>query len=459
MTPRAPFPYAIVPENVPKPRMGYSPVVRAGDWLFVSGQLASDFVTGLAPEARVASGLPFYQDPLQLQSRYVLTNLAATMRAAGGDLARNVLRIYQWLVAPEQRWQEGDAWTGLTVQRYLDEFGQAMPEDPPASTAMGIRRLLCRDAILEVDLIARLPVPGETRETFPYPPGVPTPLARYSPAVRQGGWVFTCGEVPVDWTGDFLASGPRMGNPEDMGSLAPKARVNPYHWYGVPIRRQTEYTLDKLQRLVESIGTSFDHCVRAEVYVSHPRDILGVDEVWPHYFPKHPPARVIIPYMGLTGRGCKVEIALTLVMPESGIPVTPIETDNAPRSPLWEPQAVRAGDLLFFSTQMASDDHGLAPEVQRHPSFPFYGQPPKMQMQYILRNVQHICEAAGTSLDHVVHRQCFHVDLNDFAASFEEWSAHFPHTAPASTTMEIGGPLQVPGCLFLLNLIAYVPEA
>jgi len=449
--------YAIYPEGVPKPRMGYSPAIRAGNWVFVAGQVATDFVNGVPPEARVKPGLPYYGDDLQLQSRYTLQNLAATMKAAGGDMAKHVVRIWQWFVAPEQKWQEGDAWTGLSLQRYAEELGRFIPTERPASSGMGIRQLLVKDALLEVDFLGRLPAEGEKREFLPYPPDVPSPIVKYAPAIRQGDWIFTCGELPTDFKGDFMTSGPRMGNPEAVGFLAPEARHNPYYWYEIPIRRQTEYTLNKLQRLVESIGTSFAHCVRAEVYLSHPKEFYGMDEVWRHYFPKNPPARVVIPYMGLGGRGCKIEIALTLLMPNSRLKVETIATSQVPQPTSWEPQAVRTGDLLFFSTQLAADENGLAREAQRDPNYPFYGQPAKLQMRYILKNVQAICEAAGTSLENIVHRQCFHTDFNDFAASFEEWAAHFPHEPPASTTIEIGGPLQVPGCLFLLNLIGYVP--
>lgn len=43
-------PKAIWPD-VPEPLMPYSPAVKAADWIFVSGQLASDFKTGIAPSA------------------------------------------------------------------------------------------------------------------------------------------------------------------------------------------------------------------------------------------------------------------------------------------------------------------------------------------------------------------------------------------------------------------------
>jgi hypothetical protein len=37
------------------------------------------------------------------------------------------------------------------------------------------------------------------------------------------------------------------------------------------------------------------------------------------------------------------------------------------------------------------------------------------------------------------------------------WARHFPNAAPASTTIEIGGPLLVPGCKVLFDLIGYAP--
>jgi len=38
--------------GVPKPLMPYSPAIKAGGWVFIAGQLASDMKTGLAPEIR-----------------------------------------------------------------------------------------------------------------------------------------------------------------------------------------------------------------------------------------------------------------------------------------------------------------------------------------------------------------------------------------------------------------------
>ena len=34
--------------------MPYSPAIKAGDWVFIAGQIASDFDTGIAPEVKRA---------------------------------------------------------------------------------------------------------------------------------------------------------------------------------------------------------------------------------------------------------------------------------------------------------------------------------------------------------------------------------------------------------------------
>src|SRR5579884_610827 len=184
---------AIWPADVPRPLAPYSPVIKAGGWVFVAGQLASDFKTGLAPEARVDPENPFVSDPMQLQSRYVLENLAKTLATAGVDIDRDVVRIYQWFVSPYPTYEEfehGNTWPRISITPYLRERDRFIHQHRPASTAMGIRQLLVRGTELEVDMIAIEPKPGVEKQSFSVPDGVPAPLAGYSPGVRYGDWVF-----------------------------------------------------------------------------------------------------------------------------------------------------------------------------------------------------------------------------------------------------------------------------
>ena len=174
-------------------------------------------------------------------------------------------------------------------------------------------------------------------------------------------------------------------------------------------------------------------------------------------FPRIHRRDAVIPYMGLGGKGSRVEVALTLVAKDSKLKIERIETSRAPAPFSHEPQAIKVGNLLFFSQQLPCDENGLLiREGARDPNFPYYGLASRAQMRYMLKNVSAICEAAGSSLENVVRRACFHDTGERFAESMEEWASHFPDRKPASTTLIIGGPLVIPGAHTLSDLIAYV---
>lgn len=448
---------ALWPNDVARPAMPYSPVVSAGGWIFVAGQLASDWTTGVAPGARDPGGDPYRQDPLELQSRYVLANLQRTLQAVGADIRQDLVRIYQWFTSPYPTYEEfleGNTWARISITPYLRTlYTTYAVEQRPASTAMGVRQLLTRGTQVEVDMIAIPPKEGEIREVVPVPEGVPAPPAGYSPGVRVGDWVFLAGEVPVDWVGDFG----RAENYGEPSGLALEARVNPYFWYNSPIEAQTEYTLQKLDRIAKASGTSLVRCVKATVYIGHPNDFAGMDRVWRQWFPNNPPARVVIPYMGLGGKGSRIEIAMKLLHGSSSLQVETIEAPDALEPFGHEPQAVKVGNFLFFSTQFPGLGGGLEPPLVRHPDFPWYGQVARAQVEYVMENVAKICSRAGTDPSQIVRRQCFHEDFADFAEAMAAWSSNFPSDPPASTTIEVGGPLLVPGSKVLYDLIAYVP--
>ena len=83
--------------GVPKPLMPYSPAIRADDWVFIAGTIASDFQTGLAPE--VIQDNPFLKVERGLQAEYLLGNLSRTIEACGCDIKDNMVRMWHWHVA------------------------------------------------------------------------------------------------------------------------------------------------------------------------------------------------------------------------------------------------------------------------------------------------------------------------------------------------------------------------
>jgi enamine deaminase RidA (YjgF/YER057c/UK114 family) len=452
-TPADKSPKGIWADDGPKPLMPYTPAVKAGGWLFISGQLASDFRTGIAPAAEPPN--PNTEGRLKWQSHYLLRNIQKVVEAAGMDMTKDAVRIWQWFPSKyptREEFKAGNTWPRISITDYLDARNDYIYEPRPASTGMGIKELPVCGALVEVDMIL---IDGGESDGFGVPDGVPSPLAGYSPAIKRGDWVFLAGEIPVDWQGDY-GRAERYGEPS---ALAQEARINPYVWYGSEIEQQTEFVLWKQSKIAEAAGTSLDRAVKADVYIGDPSDYDGMERVWKRWFPENPPARCVIPNMGLGGKGSRVEIALTLLSGDSEIKANSIMADGAPKPFSHEPHAVKAGNFLFLSQLMGADETGVLPSgLTRHPNFPYYGQPARAQMTRMLEHASAICEAGGTSLENIVRRACFHDDGQWFAESIAEWSDHFPGLKPASTTMMLNGPLVVPEAHALLDLTAYVPD-
>jgi 2-iminobutanoate/2-iminopropanoate deaminase len=116
----------------PPPTAAYSHAVRAGDWLFVTGQLGVDPATGKL----VAGGTV-------AQCRQVMQNLATVLRGAGTSLDRAVMaRIYLTNFADYE----------AVNAEYARHFA---PGRLPARTTVGVTALALGGAI-EIDLIVRV---------------------------------------------------------------------------------------------------------------------------------------------------------------------------------------------------------------------------------------------------------------------------------------------------------------
>ena len=81
---------AIFPESLPLPRVEYSPAIRAGPFVFISGQVASDFKTGIPPEAAINPIFPNHGLNIERQANYIANNLRTSLEASGSSLEQCV---------------------------------------------------------------------------------------------------------------------------------------------------------------------------------------------------------------------------------------------------------------------------------------------------------------------------------------------------------------------------------
>src|SRR5260221_4161996 len=86
--PRPGLTHRIVVSGNPKPLANYSEAVVIGNHVFAAGQLSSDFVNGIAPEARRHPAFPYYGSDIKLQTEYIMQNLKRTFQAAGSSLVQ-----------------------------------------------------------------------------------------------------------------------------------------------------------------------------------------------------------------------------------------------------------------------------------------------------------------------------------------------------------------------------------
>ena len=121
--------HAISSPDAPKAIGPYSQAVRAGQLLFVSGQVPLDPVTGQIVDGDIA-----------VQTRRVFANLAAVL-AAGGRAFTDVVRTTVFLADMND------------FAAVNEVYGQYFSEPYPARATVQVARLP-KDARVEIDVIA-----------------------------------------------------------------------------------------------------------------------------------------------------------------------------------------------------------------------------------------------------------------------------------------------------------------
>jgi len=391
----------IVKSGVPRPLANYNEAFVAGDLVFAAGQLASDFKGGVPAEARKKQNFPYYGSDIELQTIYVLENLKKTFEAAGSSLD-HVVKAQVFL-------------TDLDNFHGFDTVWKRYFKVPPPRTTIGCTGLLVKDTLVEIDLIGYVPRNGMKHRVVTS--SVPRPLANYNEAFVVGDLVFIAGQLASDFKTGVPAEARKKEN---------------FPFYGSDIELQTQYILDNITKTFEAAGSSLDHVVKAQVFLTKLEDFHGFDTVWKRYF-KVPPPRTTIGCTGLLVKDTLVEIDLVGYVPTSGLKHDVI-TSSAPRPLAHYNEAFTLGNRVFAAGQIASDYvTGVPPEARKHESFPFYGSDIERQTAYVLENLQKTFAAAGSSLDNVVKAQVFLTDLDNFHGFDTVWKHYFKVPPPRTT--------------------------
>jgi reactive intermediate/imine deaminase len=396
----------------------YCQGVLAGDTLYAAGQIASDYKTGVAPEARQDPAFPYYGSDIQKQARYILQNLRSVFEAAGSSLA-DVVKSQVFM-------------TDLADFHYFDQVWKEFFPSPPPRTTVQVSGLLVPGCRVEIDLIGVRP--GVERRVITGA-ATPKPMAHYCQGVVVGDTLYAAGQIASDY---------RTGVP-------PQARRDPaFPYYASDIERQTRYVLENVASVYQAAGCDFSDTVKAQVFLTNLDDFVHFNNVWREFFTS-PPPRTTVQIGALLVPGCRIEIDLTAV--QKRVPRKVIATADSPTPQAHYSQALLAGETLYVAGQLASHpETGVAAEAWQDPAFPYYGSNIQKQTRHILQNLRNVLKSAGLSLDDVVKSQVFLTDLNDFYYMDQVWKEFFP-SPPPRTTLQVSG-LLVPECLVEIDLTA-----
>ena len=409
----------ITGSSTPAPMAHYCQGVLAGDTLYAAGQIASDYKTGVPPEARQDPAFPYYGSDIQKQARYVLKNLRSVFQAAGCDF-KDVVKSQVFL-------------TDLNDFYHFDQVWKEVFPSPPPRTTVQVSGLLVPGCKVEIDLwgsrIEKKVITGKS---------TPTPMAHYSQGVLVGDSLYAAGQIASDY---------KTGVP-------PEARQNPaFPYYGSDIQKQARYVLENLRSVFQAAGCDFKDVVKSQVFLTDLNDFHHFDRVWKEFFPS-PPPRTTVQVSGLLVPGCRVEIDLWGVLPKVKRQIITGKSTPAPMAHYC--QGILAGETLYAAGQIASDYRtGVPPEARQDPAFPYYGSNIQKQARYVLNNLRSVLQAGGCDLKDVVKSQVFLTDLDDFYYFDQVWKEFFP-SPPPRTTVQVSG-LLVPGCRVEIDLTAVLP--
>jgi enamine deaminase RidA (YjgF/YER057c/UK114 family) len=408
---------------------------RAGDLVFFGGGIAAHPHSGVPDSVHPMQGYPHHWSRINRELEVVYGVMGRVFEAAGTNLHR-IMKLNTYLRDPQ------DSYEALRVRK--DYFGV---ETPPPSTLVVAPGLPVKDARVTTDAVALVEGAQNDRTAMTTStPNAPMPPHEriwgyriYSKATRGGGFLFTAGR-----TNNLIA-----------GNADRRSVGHPDYPYrdDKPIVA-TELILEYLGSILEGYGATWEHVVRAEIHISDAGLICGIDEVWRRTFPGEPPARVFVPVNYPTDYTI-IEIELIAVDPDGPFRKETITIPEFDAPVGHEPHAVKAGPLLFFSGQLATDwKHGVAIEARVDPDFPHFESAVKKQTRYILDRVERICTAAGASMTNLVRRRAMYLDLTDLGAAESVWREVLKDRVPPTTTFKILDALPVPGCLMQYDLIA-----
>ena len=279
--------------NLGPPPIGpYSTAVRAGDFIYVSGALATGD-DGKIVGATAAE-----------QTTAILQRMAKALEASGSSMA-NAASVMVYLTKASDFAAMNEAYRAF------------WPKDPPTRTTV-VTDLVLPGALVEISMVA---IPAGRERTVVHPAGWMTSPNPYSYGIKSGDTLFLSGLISRNGRDNTIVEG-------DMTA-------------------QVKTVMANAAGILKAGGMSHDDVVSAKVYITDTARFQEMNAAYRPYFTRQMPARATVK-TALTGPQYLVEITMVAV---AG-PKEAVNTSDPPSPNLSS--AVRAGGRLFVSGMLGN---------------------------------------------------------------------------------------------------------
>lgn len=266
---------------------GFAPVVSAGDYVFIAGQMAHHGGnTGIDPSAHVPDAARWAGTEIKLQTAFILKELISPALVGAGSSLANVIKAQVYLAHVEDFPPFMEVW-----KAYFDPRPCALSVVPTAGFgAVG--------GIIEINVMAIKDESAIKKDVIVC--DIPSTMAYGPPAVRAG---------------DLLLLSALMATDEEgaIGGVAAGAGM-PYH--AVSSRSQMRYILETAQRICQAAGTSLDNVVRVQQFHTDLREFYPMYTAWQDFLPGQPlPFSAVRVPEPMPAPGCTVMVDLWVYAP------------------------------------------------------------------------------------------------------------------------------------------------
>jgi enamine deaminase RidA (YjgF/YER057c/UK114 family) len=251
----------------------------------------------------------------------------------------------------------------------------------------------------------------------------------YAQGTRAGAWLFFTGHVASDFERGLAA--PVAGKPGLPLESPPR------------YRREGDFIIDRLARLIATEGGDLRHIVRVDQYYPDAGVVNAYQRARKSVLKNFVPPSTSVLMEELAVDGATMDVSMVAVLPGGGREPKAAQPGGVP-----VPQhsgfiaSLVSGDFVFVAGQMPNNEEmtGVAKPAYRAPNALWNGTDIRLQTEFVITGrLKPALEAGGSSLKNAIKAQAYLTRIDDLPEFLDVWNAHFGDSPCALTVVATKG--------------------